>query len=302
MMIRKCYSVDPDTASWRQSFTLIELLVKRSHLCCDRVYGKEEGFSPAHGQVKLYSFTLIELLVVIAIIAILAAMLLPALQQARERGRTAKCISNCKQQGVAISFYIDNYKGFLPSPTGQYPRFRTIQSPGKGISCSPWMWTMIEWGGVPVVNHQYTFRWRSKPGNIMQCPSDITSLQGTANPLDWHERGPGHIRSYVGNYYCAEGIETGVWYKNLVHHVIKLRQPSKYIFSTDAYNWALNHAFSGNSWSFSATAAVGYGSPGFRHSNSTVCVFMDLSVRTRTLNSLLGKGYKNILLPESAQQ
>ena len=52
-------------------FTLIELLVKRSHLCCDRVYGKEEGLSPAHGQVKLYSFTLIELLVVIAIITIL---------------------------------------------------------------------------------------------------------------------------------------------------------------------------------------------------------------------------------------
>lgn len=46
-----------------QKFTLIELLVKRSHLCCDRVYGKEEGLSPAHGQVKLYSFTLIELLV-----------------------------------------------------------------------------------------------------------------------------------------------------------------------------------------------------------------------------------------------
>jgi len=55
----------------RNQFTLIELLVKRSHLCCDRVYGKEEGFSPAHGQVKLYSFTLIELLVVIAIITIL---------------------------------------------------------------------------------------------------------------------------------------------------------------------------------------------------------------------------------------
>ena len=56
--------------SKKRNFTLIELLVKRSHLCCDRVYGKEEGFSPAHGQVKLYSFTLIELLVVIAIIAI----------------------------------------------------------------------------------------------------------------------------------------------------------------------------------------------------------------------------------------
>ena len=44
-------------------FTLIELMAKKSHLCCDRAYSKEEVFSPARGQVKLYSFTLIELLV-----------------------------------------------------------------------------------------------------------------------------------------------------------------------------------------------------------------------------------------------
>ena len=96
------------------AFTLIELLVKRSHLCCDRVYGKEEGLSPARGQVKLYSFTLIELLVVIAIIAILAAMLLPALQKARERGRQSTCVNNMNTLGKANAFYLDDNRGIVP--------------------------------------------------------------------------------------------------------------------------------------------------------------------------------------------
>ena len=103
-------------------------------------------------------FTLIELLVVIAIIAILAGMLLPALNKARTMARKSACMNNCKSFGMAMNMYVGDHQGYYPLAAWDpdYYSIWTSDNPKKPVTfIAPYLkhtletsvgWVRINWG------------------------------------------------------------------------------------------------------------------------------------------------------------
>jgi len=102
--------------------------------------------------LRSFGFTLVELLVVIAIIGILVALLLPAIQAAREAARRTECINHMKQIGVALHNYHDTFGVFPAAATGSY-----VPGPWSNSAIMNRQW-MSGWVSLlPYVEHQQAF-------------------------------------------------------------------------------------------------------------------------------------------------
>ena len=202
-------------------------------------------------------------------------MLLPALQQARERARATTCVNNLKQHGIAIAMYSDDHKGLLPAPATQHKLV------GLDIYGYQWIYAMIKYVSLPYTGT--SFYWRSVPGNVMQCPSDQRS-QKRNDDTTYRGPGPDHIKSYVGNYYV--GYADSIFMRK----VNQMRTPGAFIYAADAYDTIINATFAGTVWPFDSTKSLSNSSVYPIHANGFNALFMDGSVRYLKLQQALGNG------------